>query len=114
MVKNRYAPLIQDADAIPAVSSQLDVHEVGSSCAAGIRRVQGVDQEQSVSLAPRVEFPKVARRLVLCSRPRGPTQAAVPSTVEDAASTVTERHVFLTVLSKATLRPPMELLVWVS
>ena len=63
-------------------------------CVSRDSEVQGVDQEQSVSLAPRGEFPRVARRLVLCSRPRGPTQAAVPSTVEDAASTVTERHVF--------------------
>ena len=60
MVKNRFAPLIQDADAIQAVSSQHDEHEVGS-CVDG----EGVVPSAVLSTVPASS--RAVRRLVLMS-----------------------------------------------
>ena len=61
MVQNRFATLIQDADAVPALSMQHDRHEVGSSCVEEARG-EGV-VPSAVSTVPASS--RAVRQLVL-------------------------------------------------
>ena len=64
MVQDRFAPLIQDADAVPALSTQHDGHEVGSSRVEEARD-EGVVPSAVLSTVPASS--RAVRRLVLTS-----------------------------------------------